>query len=145
AGSHAAAVPSLPGVVLLAQRAGLELQVRELQLLPEPIDDVVDLELEHELVAALLVAALALAAAFRAARGRELVAGLRVALADAGALALVAQAEPGMLEEADRHLNRPVAARENVDLRDQVGELLAHRRAHFVVVAQPIAGSPRAQ
>src|SRR5690606_4583906 len=142
---HAAAVPTLPRVVLLAHRAALHRQVRQLQLLPEPIDDVVYLELEHELVAAVLVAAFALAVALAVPRRRELVAGLRVALADTGALPLVAQPEARMLEEPDRHLNGAVAAREDVDLRDQVRQLLADRVSHLVVVTQPVTRAAREQ
>ena len=140
--AHAAPAPALARVVVLAHRAALDLEVRELQLLPEPIDDVVDLELEHELVAALVVAALAFArVAVR--RIREHVAGLAVALADAAALARVAQAEARVLEETDRHLDGAVGAWQHVAVRDQLGQLLADGGTNLVVVAQPVARAAR--
>jgi hypothetical protein len=88
--ADAATAPAFARVVVVLDRALLDLEVRQLQLLPEPIDDVVDLELEDELITALLVAAGAFCR-LAVARRHELVAGLAGALADALRLLGVAQ------------------------------------------------------
>src|SRR5690606_5667697 len=111
--SHAAAVPAFARVVVLAQAARLDLEIRQLQLFPEPVDDVVDLELEDELIAALVVAARTLArTALR--RPREHVARLAVTLADALRLVLAAQPEAPVLEKAYGDLDRRIGTREDV-------------------------------
>jgi hypothetical protein len=141
--AHAAPAPALAREVLVAQGAGLDLQVGQLELFPQPIDDVVDLELEHELIAAFVVTPGAFAVALRGPR--EHVAGLAVALADTLALAGLAQPEPRMLEEVHGHLHRAVGTRHHLAVRDELGKLLADGGAHFVVVAQPIARAAREQ
>ncbi len=51
-----------------------------------------------------------------------------------------------MLEEPDRHLDGAGAvAAEDIRLREHFGQLVAHRLAHLLVVAQPVAGAPREQ
>src|SRR5262249_40904135 len=74
---------------------------------------------------------------------REHVAGLAVALADAGALIRVPQTEARMLEEADRNLDGAVGARQNVAVRDELRQLLADRGTNLVVVPEPVAGAAR--
>src|SRR5918998_4147 len=60
--AHAALVPAFADelVVFDAPRV-FRLQVRELELLPQPVEDVLDLELEHELKVALAAACFAAA------------------------------------------------------------------------------------
>ena len=60
--SDAAAVPALPGVLLLFHAAGLRFQVWELQFLPQPVHYVVDFEFDDKLNAAPFVAAFTFAA-----------------------------------------------------------------------------------
>src|SRR5690606_19233914 len=124
--------------------ARLDLEIRQLQLFPEPVDDVVDLELEDELIAALVVAARTLArAALR--RPREHVARLAVTLADALRLVLAAQPEAPVLEKAYGDLDRRIGTREDVALRDELGQPLADCGTHLVVMPQPVAGAARKQ
>src|SRR5699024_9519353 len=74
------------------------------------------------------------------------VAGLAGTLADAGFLFRAAQPEAVMFEETHRHLHRPVRwPAQDVGAGDQVGQLLAHRFAHFLVVPQPVARAAREQ
>jgi hypothetical protein len=56
---RSATIPSLANELVVLGAAGPRLEVRQLHLFPEPVDDVVDLELEHVLDAAVLVAAAA--------------------------------------------------------------------------------------
>src|SRR5688572_1281526 len=140
--AHAAAAPAFARVIVVLDGPRLDLQVRQLQLLPEPVDDVVDLELQDELVAALLVAARALRRR-SVARLDELVAGLAGALADAFGLLGVAQAQARVLEETNRDLDRAIGARQELAARDELGQLVADGRAHLVVMPQPVAGAAR--
>src|SRR6185436_711209 len=129
--AHAAPAPAFARVVVVLHRARFDLEIRELQLLPEPIDDIVDLELQDELITALLVATGALRRR-AVARLDELIAGLAGALAYAFGLLGVAQAQARVLEEADGNLDGAVGARQELAPRDQLGEFVAHGRAHLV-------------
>src|SRR4029077_20301041 len=90
----AAPIPALAHPFTLGGRAGARLEVRQLHLLPQPVDDVVDLELEQELHAAVIAAAAALLTrALVLARIGEHVPGLGLALAGALLLLGIAQSE----------------------------------------------------
>src|SRR4029077_13746614 len=60
--ARATAVPALADPVGLLRRPDARLEVRQLHLLPHPVDDVVDLELEQQLDLALIAPAGALLA-----------------------------------------------------------------------------------
>src|SRR6185437_949715 len=82
--TRAAPVPALADPVAVVGRTGARLEIGQLHLLPQPVDDVVDLELEQQLHLALVTAAGALLARSLVARRiGEHVAGLGLALARA--------------------------------------------------------------
>src|SRR5688572_15905215 len=86
-GAGAAPVPAFAHEFVVARAAGASLEVGELHLLPEPVDDVVDLELEHVLDAAVFVAAATASGGAFALSGRaDAVPGLSGSLTDAGHL-----------------------------------------------------------
>src|SRR4029077_19565471 len=79
-----ATVPAFAYPIGLARWVGPRLEIRQLHFLPEPIDDVVDLELQQQLHLALVAPAGTLLAGSAVARGvGEHIAGLRLALASA--------------------------------------------------------------
>src|SRR5205085_7118391 len=68
AGARAALVPALAHVVgVVHRRVAPRLELGELELLPEPVDDLVDLQLDHEADLAFAGAALAAVGAARVA------------------------------------------------------------------------------
>src|SRR3970282_2976152 len=110
--------------ILVLEAPFLALEIRKLELLPEPIDDIVDPKLQHELVPALVIAAFALLVALLGARRDENVAGLTLALSYAARRIVVAQPKAVVLEEADGYAQRARgAAPEHVELGDELGKL----------------------
>src|SRR5699024_1620470 len=97
------------------------LEVGQLQLVPDPVDDILDLEFQHE--AQFTVAAAAgtrLALALRLALAVD-VAGFAGTLADAGFLFRAAQPEAVVFEETYGYPDRAVRrAAENIGAGDQV-------------------------
>ncbi len=144
--ARAAAVPAFARPVVVARLAGSILEVRQLHLLPQPVDDVVDLELEGVLDAAVLVAAAAAAAALRGIRARvDAVAGPCGALADAFDLVRRTQPESVVLEHPHRHAHRRAAAGQHVGAGDHLRQVGANGVADLLVVAQPVARAAREQ
>ena len=102
--ARAAPVPAFAHPVRLVRGADARLEIRQLHLLPEPVDDVVDLELEQELHFAFVLPARALLArAALAVRALQYIAGLGFALARAFLVLRAAQAEVIVLEHAHGH------------------------------------------
>src|SRR5262249_9640246 len=140
------AVPALTYPVALIRGPGARLEVRQLHLLPEPVDDVVDLELQQQLHAAVIAAALALLARALVAVGiGEPVARLGLALAGPLPLLGTAQAEVVVLEHAHRHAHGARTLVDEVTTGDDLGKIGAHGLAHLLVVAQPVARAAREQ
>src|SRR5690606_1210850 len=141
--ARAAPVPSLARPVGFLGRADARLQVRKLHLLPEPADDVVDLDLEEQLQLAFLAPAGTLARALIARRRAEHIARLHVALADA--LGLVRSPEPEVVVLEDPHGNPhgPRAFVDHVPAGNDLRQVLADRVADLLVVPQPVPGSAR--
>src|SRR5207247_5221820 len=108
--ARAALVPAFADVFgLVHRRAALGLELRELELLPQPVDDLVELELHDEADLAVVGAArLALLAAFLAA-GLQHIAGLAAPLARALLHRSVGEPQPRVPEELDRHRHRAPA------------------------------------
>src|SRR5512145_199423 len=97
--ARAALVPAFADVVgLIQRRRALGLEVRELELLPQPVDDLIDLELDHEADFAVARAGLATLVVFFAC-GAQHVARLALALTGAGMRVGIEQAEARVLEE----------------------------------------------
>src|SRR5207248_10530835 len=113
----AALVPAFARVfVLIHGRRALRLELRELELFPQPVDDLVELELDDEADLAIVGAAgLSLLAAFFAA-GLQDVARLATSLARALVDLGFGEAQARVLEELDRHRHRAAAG-----TRHQVG------------------------
>src|SRR5690606_28284068 len=141
--ARAAPVPALTRPVRLVGRADPRLQVRQPHLLPEPVDDVVDLDLEHELQLPVFSAARTLASALVAGRRAEHVARLHVALADAVRLARAPQAEVVVLEDPHRNADRSRALVDHVPAGNDLRQVLADRVADFLVVPEPVSGAAR--
>src|SRR5687768_2896477 len=144
AGARAALVPAFAYVVgLVHGPRALGLQLGKLELFPQPVDDLVDLELHHEADLAVAgAAAFARLAAFFLARLQH-VARLAAALARALAGLRVEQPEARVLEKLDRHRHGAVRPRDQVRAGEEVGQALLDRRAHLLVVPQPIPCPPR--
>src|SRR6185312_2345686 len=144
--ARGAPVPALADPVAVVGRTGARLEIGQLHLLPQPVDDVVDLELEQQLHLALVTAAGALLARSLVARRiGEHVAGLGLALARALLLLGTAQPEVIVLEHAHRHAHGAGAVIDDFAAGDDVGEIGAHRLADLLVVAQPVARAAREQ
>src|SRR5574341_426708 len=143
AGAGAALVPALAHVVGLVQRRGAPgLELRELELLPEPVDDLIDLELDDELDFAVARAAGPAFGIALFARRLQHVAGRALALAGAGPGLRIEQAKARVLEELDGHDDRAVfRPADEVRSREELGQALLDRRAHLLVVPQPVAGA----
>src|SRR5262249_5980447 len=109
--ARAAPVPAFAHVVgLVHGRGALRLEVGELQLLPDPVDALLELHLDHEAALAVLGAArLRLGVALLAPLLQH-VAGLALALPGALLRARVGEAETRVLEELDRHHHGAVLA-----------------------------------
>ena len=138
--TRTALVPAFARPVRFLGLADARFQIRQLHLFPQPVDDVIDLEFEHELDAALVLAAGALVRAFALLTGlRQHIAGFDVALPDTLAVIGFSQAEVIVLEHAHRHLDRARTATHDVGAGNDVGEPLANGFADLVVVAQPVA------
>jgi hypothetical protein len=142
-GARAALVPAFALVVGLFHRVGAPgLQVGQLELLPQPVDDLVDLHLDHEAHFAVCRAAGVRAGAV-VARGPQHVARLALALARALLARRLEQAQARVLEDLHRHQHAAIGRlADDVVAGEQVGQALAHRRAHLLVVAQPVARPP---
>ena len=144
--ARAAPVPALADPVAVVGGPGARLEVRQLHLLPDPVDDVVDLELEQQLHLAFITSARALLAGSLVARRiGQYVAGLGLALARALGFFRASQAEMVVLEHAHRHAHRACAAVDDVAAGDDLGQIGAHRLAHLLVVTQPVARPAREQ
>src|SRR5438105_6495349 len=105
--ARAALVPAFAHVLVLVHGSGaLGLELGELQLLPEPVDDLVDLELDDEADLAFAGAPLAPLRVAFLAPGLQDVAGLALALARALVHLRVGEAKPRMLQELYRHGDR---------------------------------------
>src|SRR6185312_6848188 len=81
--ARAVAIPALAGPVGFLRAAHARPQIGQFHFLPQPVDDVVDLELEQKFEAAVVAAAAALAGPGCAARPAEGIARLGRALSDA--------------------------------------------------------------
>jgi hypothetical protein len=146
AGAGAAPVPAFAHPVAVVGRPNARLQVRQLHFLPQPVDDVVDLDLQHQLDATIALTALTF---LRTLAGRtaigQYVAGFRLALAHALGITRVEQPEMVVLQHPHRH---PHGARRIIDhiaVGDDLRQVLTDGLAHLLVVPQPVAGPTREQ
>src|SRR5262249_15129784 len=138
--TRAASIPAFANPVRFFGRADARLQIRQLHLFPEPVDDVVDLELQHELDFAFVLSARALLArSTLTLRSLQNVARLRSALAGTLLLLRFAQTEVIVLEHAHRNAHGLRRVVDDIGARNDLREVLAHGVAHFLVVAQPVA------
>ena len=108
---------------LLHAVGGSGLEIGELQLFPQPVEDVVDFELENEFEAAFSAARTAVAAAARGG-GSQHVAGFRaLALSHARLRIAVRETESIVLEKFYRHLDGAILGLgEYIRSRDQIGQ-----------------------
>jgi hypothetical protein len=145
--TYAALVPALAhefDVVL--PRGLLWFEIGQLQLFPQPVENVFDFELEHELKIALTAAGLVatlILALLRLSRAQYLSRFART-LARARFALRIAQSETSMLRKT--HWNEHSAAArpaQNIWAGDQVRERLLDGFAHLLVVPQPIACAAR--
>src|SRR6266513_4857131 len=140
------AVPALADPVGFLGRPHARLEVGQLHRLPQPVDDVVDLELEQQLHFALVAPSGSLFTLPRLAPGSgKHVPRLGLALARALLFLRAPQAEVIVLEHAHRHAYRAGAAVDDVAAGDDLGEIGAHRLTDFLVVTQPVARAARKQ
>jgi hypothetical protein len=134
-----APIPTFAHPVRFVGRPDARLQVGELHLLPQPVDDVVDLEFEQELDFTLILAARALFAGTALLRGiGKYIARLGFALAGTLLLFGTAQAEVIVLEHSHGDAHSARAFVDDIRARDDLWQVLANRLAHFFVVAQPV-------
>src|SRR6185437_120335 len=139
-GAGTAAIPTLTHPVGIFRRPDASLEVGELHLLPQPVDDVVDLEFEQQLhLALLLPSRTLLARTTLLGRIGEHIAGLGLALAGALLLLRRAQTKVIVLQHADRHPHGARAAVDQLPARDDLRQVLPHRLADLLVLTQPVA------
>src|SRR5581483_7159787 len=115
-------------------------------LLPQPVDDVIDLELEQELDFTLVLAAAALLA--RAAllgRIGEHITRLGLALSGALLLLRTTQTEVVVLQHPYRHAHGAGAFVDDIRAGNDLRQMLAYRFAHLLIVPQPVACAAREQ
>src|SRR5690606_8553016 len=141
--ARAAPVPALARPVVLFRLALLCLQIRQLHLVPEPVDDVVDAKLERVLDGAVFVAALAALLLAFLLRAADAIAGLGLPLPDALLLVRVAEPEAIVFEHPHRHAHRARASAQDIGPCDDLRQVLAHRFANLLVVPQPVARTSR--
>ena len=71
---------------------------------------------------------------------------MRIALSGAVVLARLGETKARVLKHANRDANRTVVGLgDEIAIREQIDNLLAHRLAYFLVVAKPVAGAARKQ
>src|SRR5579863_163604 len=144
--ARAATIPPLPYPVGFLRWTDARLQVGKLHLLPEPIHDVVDLELEKKLDLALVLTARAfLTGAALTARIGEHISGLGFALPRALLLLGATQPEMVMLEHAHGDAHGTRALVDDITAGNNLRKMLANGLAHLLVVSQPIARPSREQ
>src|SRR5690606_1942952 len=139
----AAPIPAFARPVRLLGSADSRLQVRQLHFLPQPVDDVVDLDLEEQLQLAFVASARALARALIARRRAEHVARLDVALADPLCFARASQLEVIVLEDTYRHPHGARALVDHFPTGNDLRQVLAYRVADLLVVPQPVPSPAR--
>jgi hypothetical protein len=142
--ARAALVPAFARVLVLIHGCrALGLELGKLELLPQPVDDLVELELDDEAnLAVVRAAGLALLTAFFAS-GLEDVAGLAASLAGALVDLGFGEAQPRMLEEFDRYRHRAAARTgHQVGARQELGQRVLDRIADLLVMPQPVPGAP---
>src|SRR5262245_41472742 len=141
--SRAALVPALAHEIgLVHRRRAARLELGELQLFPQPVDDLVDLQLDHETDLAVAGPALARIGAGFASRLQDF-AGLAAPLARALLDDRVGEAQPRVLHELDRHHYRAAGrAGHQVRAGEQLGQPALYGFANLLVMPQPVAGTP---
>ena len=132
-------------VWFIHRRGALGLELRQLQFLPQPVDDLVDLQLDDEPDLAVAGAAGAALLVALIARRLQHVARLSFALAGALLRLRLGKAKTRVLEELDRDRDGAVAGPLWDRARQEIRQAFLHRRAHFLVVAQPVARAARAR
>src|SRR5439155_26149890 len=90
-------------LVLVDGSARLGFEIGQLELLPQPVDEIIELELDHQLEFALAGTALAGLVARAGLRGSQDVADFSLALARAAFRLGIREPEPRMLEHAHRN------------------------------------------
>src|SRR5690625_692937 len=113
-----------------------------MQLVPDPVDNVLDFQFQQETQFTVPGAAFTgLPRAFAPALPID-VTGLGVTLTHAALLLGRAQAKPIVLEKTHGHLHRSVGwPAENVGIGDQIRQLVTHGFAYFFIMSQPIAST----
>ncbi len=144
--ARAAPIPPFTDPVRILGRTHARLQIGQLHLFPEPVDDVVDLDLQHELnLTLVLTTGPLLARALIGARIGQHVPGLGSALTDTLGLAGSPQPKVVVLEHAHRDAYGARAVVDDFAARDDLRQMLAHRFAHLLIVSQPVTRATREQ
>src|ERR1700746_1141405 len=146
-GPDAASARAFANDLLVFDRgAGLRAEIRKLELVGEPIDDVGNLAFEQQPEIAAVLAALAFAAAAvdGCVRRTQRVAGFGLALSRPGLLAGIREAKARVLEKPDRYLDGArVRLGHVIAVGEQIDQLLPDRLAHLLIVTQPVARPAR--
>ena len=127
------------------------LQVGQLEVFPQPVEDIVDgkFQQQTDLAAAAGAFLRAIATGLIAVHGTrraQQVAGLAFALAGARFQPWRGQPEARVLQQAHRYLHAALPRiADQVRAGDQLGQMGLHRLAHFLVMPQPVARATRKQ
>ena len=138
-GTSAASIPTFADPVRLLGRSHAGLQVGKLHLLPQPVDNVIDLEFEQELDFALVLATLALLARPPLLGGiRKYIAWLGFALT--GSLLLLGAPQPEVIvfEHPDGDAHSARALVDDIRAGNNLRQMLANRLADLLIVPQPV-------
>jgi len=133
-------VPAFAHHVGLVQRGlAARLEFRQLELLPHPVQQLIDGKLHQQRDGAILVAGMVVVVQIVIGAAQQ-IARLGRTLAGAGCAGAAGEPEARMLKQAQRHLHAALAvARHQIRSGDRVRQMLAHGLAHLVVVPQPVA------
>ena len=127
------------------------LQVGQLEVFPQPVEDIVDgkFQQQTDLAAAAGAFLRAIATGLIAVHGTrraQQVAGLAFALAGAHFQPWRRQPEARVFQQAHRYLHAALpGAADEIRTGDQLGQMGLHRFAHFLVMPQPVARAARKQ
>ena len=129
-------------VLLVGHATDTRLQVWQLELFPQPVDDVIDGQFQHELhatwlrgsLALVLAAGLVVGSAQHVARGRAPLPGGDVGLGRA-------QPEAVVFEQLHRYPHGTMAAAQDLCVGDDFRQPLADRFSDLLAMAKPVAGT----